>query len=78
MTETQDEKSILYLHFGTSSPYWRLAADSNAIELAAIKGATNIALALQPEQAQAIRALTGITASLRIDIVLYGLSLIHI
>lgn len=72
MTETQDEKSILYLHFGTPSPYWRLAADSDAIELSAVKGATNIAMALKPEQAQAIRALTGITASLRIDIVLYG------
>ena len=72
MTETQDEKSILYLHFGTPSPYWRLAADSDAIELSAVKGATNIAMALQPEQAQAIRALTGITSSLRIDISLYG------
>ncbi|RBL80697.1 cyclic di-GMP phosphodiesterase [Streptomyces cavourensis] len=72
MTETQDDKSILYLHFGTPSPYWRLAADSDAIELSAVKGATNIAMALQPEQAQAIRALTGITASLRIDISLYG------
>jgi cyclic di-GMP phosphodiesterase Gmr len=72
MTENQDEKSILYTHFGTHSPYWRLAADSDAIQLAAIKGATNIALALRPDQADTVRSLTGITSSVRIDILLYG------
>jgi len=72
VTDSQDERSILYTHFGTHSPYWRLAADSDAFELAAVKGAANIATALRPEQAAAIRALTGITSSLQIDITLYG------
>ncbi|MCW0206041.1 Cyclic di-GMP phosphodiesterase Gmr [Achromobacter veterisilvae] len=72
MTENQDERSILYAHFGTHSPYWRLAADSDAFELAAVKGAANIAMALRPEQAATIRGLTGITSSVRIDIALYG------
>ncbi|PTN51607.1 cyclic di-GMP phosphodiesterase, partial [Achromobacter xylosoxidans] len=72
MTDDQDEKSILYTHFGTHSPYWRLSADSDAFELAAVKGAANIAMALRPEQAETIRSLTGITSSVRIDISLYG------
>ncbi|MFD4838904.1 cyclic di-GMP phosphodiesterase [Achromobacter sp. NPDC058515] len=72
MTENQDEKTILHTHFGTHSPYWRLSADSDAIELAAVKGATNIAMALRPDQADAVRGLTGITSSVRIDISLYG------
>ncbi|KOF52509.1 MULTISPECIES: cyclic di-GMP phosphodiesterase [unclassified Achromobacter] len=72
MTEHQDDKAVLYTHFGTHSPYWRLAGDSDAIELAAVKGATNIAMALRPEQADSIRSLTGITSSLRIDVTLYG------
>ncbi|HCW20224.1 MAG TPA: cyclic di-GMP phosphodiesterase, partial [Achromobacter sp.] len=72
MTENQDERSILHTHFGTHSPYWRLSADSDAFELAAVKGAANIAMALRPDQADAIRSLTGITSSLRIDITLYG------
>ena len=67
MTENQDEKSILHTHFGTHSPYWRLSADSDAIELAAVKGATNIAMALRPDQAAEVRSLTGITSSVRID-----------
>lgn len=77
MTENQDEKAILHTHFGTHSPYWRLSADSDAIELAAVKGATNIAMALRPDQADIIRSLTGITSSVRIDISLYG-DLLHL
>ncbi|WP_313619741.1 cyclic di-GMP phosphodiesterase [Achromobacter sp.] len=77
MTENQDEKSILHTHFGTHSPYWRLSADSDAIELAAVKGATNIAMALRPDQAEIVRGLTGITSSVRIDISLYG-DLLHL
>ncbi|MEN4922369.1 cyclic di-GMP phosphodiesterase [Achromobacter spanius] len=77
MTENQDEKSILHTHFGTHSPYWRLSADSDAIELAAVKGATNIAMALRPDQAETVRGLTGITSSVRIDISLYG-ELLHL
>lgn len=70
--DNQDDRSLLYQYFGTHSPYWRLASDSDAFELSAIKGAANIATALSPEQAAAIRDLTGITSSLRIEVKLYG------
>ncbi|MFZ1872961.1 MAG: cyclic di-GMP phosphodiesterase [Chania sp.] len=63
---------LLSAHFGTSSPYWHLAFDSNALELTAIKGKTHIAVALSDMQAAKIRRLSGITASLDITIQLGG------
>ncbi|KFK92709.1 MULTISPECIES: cyclic di-GMP phosphodiesterase [unclassified Serratia (in: enterobacteria)] len=64
--------TLLNAHFGTSSPYWHLAFDSNALELTAIKGKTHIAVALSELQAAKIRRLSGITASLDITILLGG------
>ncbi|OMQ20993.1 cyclic di-GMP phosphodiesterase [Serratia oryzae] len=63
---------LLNAHFGTSSPYWHLAFDSNALELTAVKGKTHIAVALSDMQAAKIRRLSGITASLDITIHLSG------
>lgn len=63
---------LLNAHFGTSSPYWRLAFDSNALALSAIKGKTHLAVALSAMQAAKIRRLSGITASLDITISLAG------
>lgn len=71
MNDAQDG-SILYLHFGTPRPYWRLGTDSNALELSAEKGITNIAVALTAYQAARIRELTGITSCFTIDITLFG------
>ena len=71
MIENQDG-SILYQHFGTPRPYWRLHADSNALELSAEKNMTNVAIALTGYQAMTIRELTGVTASFSLDISLYG------
>ncbi len=42
---------LLNTHFGTSSPYWHLAFDSNALQLTAIKGKTHLAVALDEMQA---------------------------
>ncbi|HUG58594.1 MAG TPA: cyclic di-GMP phosphodiesterase [Candidimonas sp.] len=67
MSEDQDY-SALYLHFGTNSPYWRLGIDSDAISLSAIRNEVQIAIGLTPDQAQRVRSMTGITASLRIDV----------
>jgi cyclic di-GMP phosphodiesterase Gmr len=64
--------SILYQHFGTPRPFWRLSADSNALELSVEKGVTNIAIALTSPQADKVRALTGITASFTLDVTFYG------
>lgn len=63
---------LLNAHFGTSSPYWRLALDSNALELSAVKGKAHMAVALSAIQAAKIRRLSGITASLDISISLVG------
>ncbi|VEA69108.1 Cyclic di-GMP phosphodiesterase Gmr [Serratia plymuthica] len=63
---------LLNTHFGTSSPYWRLAFDSNALELSAVKGKAHMAVALSAIQAAKIRRLSGITASLDISISLVG------
>lgn len=64
--------TLLNAHFGTSSPYWHLAFDSNALELTAIKGKTHLAVALSEMQAAKIRRLTGVTASLDLTIQLGG------
>lgn len=63
---------LLSAHFGTNSPYWRLAFDSNALALSAVKGKTHMAVALSAMQAAKIRRLSGITASLDITITLGG------
>lgn len=63
---------LLNTHFGTSSPYWHLAFDSNALELTAVKGKTHIAVALSEMQAAKIRRLSGVTASLDLTIQLGG------
>ena len=73
MVDSQDA-SILYLHFGTPRPYWRLGSDSNALELSAEKGIVNVAISLTQWQAGKIRQLTGITSSFTLDITLFGSS----
>lgn len=62
----------LHTLFGTSSPYWRLAFDSNALELTAVKGKTYLAVELNAMQAAKIRRLTGVTSSLDLAIPLSG------
>ncbi|AUQ41497.1 cyclic di-GMP phosphodiesterase [Yersinia ruckeri] len=71
MFEDQDT-SILNTYFGTHSPFWRLAFDSQALELSAVKGITNIAVPLESLQTAKVRALTAITSSLELHITIYG------
>ncbi|VTP85475.1 RNase II stability modulator [Yersinia enterocolitica subsp. enterocolitica] len=71
MFQDQDT-SILNTYFGTHRPFWRLAFDSQALELSAIKEIANIAIPLNSVQTMKIRSLTGITASLDIEIEIYG------
>ena len=63
---------LLNAHFGTQSPHWRLAFDSNALELSAVKGKAHVAVALSAMDAAKIRRLTGVTASLELTITLAG------
>jgi cyclic di-GMP phosphodiesterase Gmr len=67
------EQNLLYRYLGTTSPYWRLPADSNALQLAAHETAdTSQVIALTAEQADAIRQMTVITSSITMSISLFG------
>lgn len=68
----ENDGEMLEVHFGTSSPYWRLGSDSNALELSADRDLTNISVALSPAQAAKIRSLTGVTSSFELEIALFG------
>ncbi|MCA8312934.1 cyclic di-GMP phosphodiesterase [Burkholderia multivorans] len=70
--DDENDSAVLEAHVGTRSPCWRLGSDSNALELAAVRGMTNVSVALTGEQAARIRALTGVTSHLVLDIVLFG------
>ncbi|MEO6985128.1 MAG: cyclic di-GMP phosphodiesterase [Paralcaligenes sp.] len=65
-------ESLLFTYFGTRSPFWHLAADSDALQLCGVQGIPNLAVALAPEQAGGIRAFTGVTSHVEIDIKLFG------
>src|SRR3546814_10569369 len=65
-------ESLLFTYFGTRIPFWQLAADSNALQLAGIKGTPNLAAALDPEKAREIRAFTGVTSHADLEIQLFG------
>ncbi len=65
-------ESLLFAFFGTRSPYWTLSADSNALQLAGTKGTPNLAVALPADQAASIRAFTGVTSHVEIDVSLFG------
>ncbi|UYU30348.1 cyclic di-GMP phosphodiesterase [Siccibacter colletis] len=67
------EHNLLYRYLGTSSPYWRLLSDSNALQLSASEGAdTRHAVALTDDQAGQIRAMTVITSSVTLTLSLFG------
>ena len=68
----ENDGALLELFLGTKRPCWRLRSDSNALELAAVPGRANVSVALSAAQANEIRALTGVTSHLRLDLSLYG------
>jgi c-di-GMP phosphodiesterase Gmr len=63
---------VLYAHFGTASPCWRLSSDSNALQLAAVSGPATVSVALNAEQAGRVRTMTGITSHIVLDINIFG------
>jgi len=67
-----DDGELLELHLGTRSPHWRLGGDSNALDLAAVRGLTNLSVALGAKQAAQIRTLTGVTSALELEVSLFG------
>ena len=62
----------LFTWFGTTSPCWRLSSDSNALELATVRGPANVSIPLDASQAGQIRALTGVTSHLALDLKIFG------
>ncbi|AYN26164.1 MULTISPECIES: cyclic di-GMP phosphodiesterase [Buttiauxella] len=67
------EQNLLYRYLGTTSPYWRLPTDSNALQLAASEDSdVSQVIALDPEQAEQIRQMTVITSSVTMSISLFG------
>jgi cyclic di-GMP phosphodiesterase Gmr len=70
--DDNDLLSTMRAQFGTSSPRWRLVADSDALELSPLTGPVALAIALQSEQATRVRALGGVTGSVTVDARLYG------
>ena len=62
----------LFTHFGTSSPYWKLGSDSDALGLSGENGTVTVAVELTPAQAREVRAMTGVTSSLVLSIAIFG------
>lgn len=74
MTDEQGQ-TLLYTLFGTTSPHWRLTADSDALSFAEDESSqTNIALPLTPGQAAMIRAMPVITSSINLTLPLQGVA----
>jgi cyclic di-GMP phosphodiesterase Gmr len=67
-----DDDAVLEVLLGTKTPCWRLGSDSNALQLAAVRGHTDISVGLTAEQAQQIRNLTGVTSHLLLDVAFFG------
>jgi cyclic di-GMP phosphodiesterase Gmr len=74
MTAHDDFDNLqLETHFGTPSPYWQVTTDSNALRLSGTEeGCATFAVELTSAQAAQIRALSGVTSSLALDVMLFG------
>jgi cyclic di-GMP phosphodiesterase Gmr len=70
------DHSELFAHLGTSQPCWRLNSDSDALHLSGKIGTSTVVAELTCEQAKQIRAMTGVTSSLRVSLVLFGATVI--
>lgn len=69
----------LYTLFGTATPYWRLPYDSNALEIAPVKGPASFSVELDSTQADQIRSLTGVTFHVALEVGIHGSKLkIHL
>jgi cyclic di-GMP phosphodiesterase Gmr len=75
MYNNNEINSALLAHFGTTSPFWRLSGDSDAFHLSGDGKSAVVAevvVALRPEQAKSIRALSGVTSHLLLEIQIFG------
>lgn len=74
MLETNEDidNPQLFTHFGTTNPFWKLASDSDALQLSGEDGTVSLAVELSAGQAQEIRALTGVALGLDLSVSLFG------
>ncbi|MDN2486674.1 cyclic di-GMP phosphodiesterase [Kosakonia sacchari] len=67
------EQNLLFRYLGSTSPFWRLTADSNALHFSPDENAdVSQVVALSDEQAARIREMTVITSSLSMHLSLFG------
>ena len=67
------EQNLLFRYLGSSSPFWRLTADSNALHFAPDEDSeSSQVVTLNDEQATQLRQMTVITSSLTMHISLFG------
>lgn len=67
------EQNVLFRYLGTTSPFWRLTADSNALHLAASETADiSQVIALSDHQAERLRDMTVITTSMTMTVSMFG------
>jgi c-di-GMP phosphodiesterase Gmr len=60
-------------HFGTTNPFWYLSQDSNALKLSGEQDSgVVLAVALSSQQAEQLRALTGVTSNLVLKVTMFG------
>ena len=63
------EQNLLFRYLGSSSPFWRLTADSNALHFAPDEESeSSQVVTLNDEQAAQLRQMTVITSSLTMHI----------
>lgn len=68
----QSTSGQLEEHLSAKLPHWRLASDSNELELFGADGEPHAIIALEAHQTEDIRSLTGMSATRIIDITLGG------
>lgn len=67
------EQNLLFRYLGSSSPFWRLSADSNALHFAPDEDSeASQVVTLNDDQASQLRQMTVITSSLTMHISLFG------
>lgn len=75
--DAEPESNLLLTRLGTANPCWHFSGDSETLRLSSVASetSTDMAIALTERQAAQIRQLTGVTAHVALDIVLFGESL---
>jgi cyclic di-GMP phosphodiesterase Gmr len=67
------DRPQLFTHFGTASPFWKLGSDSDALQLSGSEqGATTVGVNLSSQQAVSLRAMTGVTSTLAMEVAIFG------